>query len=151
GVEGAETEYLEESPGSPPVRVSAYGGGFFSKVTSGYGMLFSAFWFNGPEEPVVPVPPLNKPLLQVGSAGTCFYMDEIPSGIEFLPGCPGGFDRGGSKTLKAFDEHRYVQWGQEVGLNTGTYGGGGYAIHTGILDPGSAGFWLDLAPPATPE
>jgi hypothetical protein len=92
----------------------------------------------------VTVPPADKPPLQIGEVDGCFYGGRPPSGVAFSPGCPGGVPRGSFTSLKVLDGHRYQQWGTEVGVGSGIYGLGAWAVHTGIFDPGLAGFWLDL-------
>ena len=143
-VSGPKVEYFHEAPYTA-TGAAAYGAGFFPEVTAKRALLYTAFWFRGSEDPSVPVPPADQPLLQLGQSGRCFHdVEPEVHDTAFLPGCPGGWDRGGPTALKAVDGYKMVQWGQEVGVPSGTYGLGGYITHTGIFDPGLVGFWLDI-------
>lgn len=144
---GAEHERFHSTPYTATA-ASMWGVGFTPQVKARYGMLFYSFWFNGSSTPAAPVPPADHPLLQVGISEACFYDGAPTEETAFLPGCVGGLPRGGQTALKALDDHRYTQWGSEVGVTSGSYGLGANVIHTGIFDRGFAGFWLDLTPPA---
>lgn len=144
-VHGLEREHRYESP-EIGTQGALWGGGFYPQVRSNFSVIFDTFWFHGPQEPFQQNPPANKPLLQVGAAGMCFYGRSLPREVNFAPGCPGGSYRGGGTTQRALDNYRYLQWGQLVGVATGDFAAGGYAAHTGVREPGVAGFWLDIAP-----
>lgn len=143
--QGAEHESYRSTPYTGTA-ASAWSVGFTPQVRTRYGMLFYGFWFNGSAVPAGP-PPADQPLLQVGASEACFYEGAPQEETAFLPGCAGGLPRGGSTSLKALDDHRYAQWGTEVGVKSGSYGLGANVVHTGIFDRGFAGFWLDLTPP----
>lgn len=142
---GAEHETFHQAPYTA-TGASAWTVGFTPEIRTSYGMLFYSFWFNGSSKPVA-APPADQPLLQVGTSEACFYDGAPQEQTAFFPGCAGGLPRGGHTALKALDDHRYAQYGSEVGVTSGRYGLGAHVLHTGIFDQGFAGFWLDLTPP----
>lgn len=130
--------------GSPPgsLEMDAHGAGFSPELTGKSNLLFSTFWFHGPEEGVGPAP-ADKPLLQVGDAGSCNY-DGPPPANAYVPGCPGGHQGSNFSTWRALSNFQFLQWGASTNVGPGEIGEGYFAVHSGIRDPGFVGFWLDI-------
>ncbi|MDQ3914474.1 MAG: hypothetical protein M3323_03950 [Actinomycetota bacterium] len=137
-----ETESYYHSTPDGLVQIAAHGAGFSPELTGESNMLFTMFWFHGPTEDAGP-PPIDRPLLQVGDAGSCFY-DGPPPADAYVPGCPGGRERANISTWRALSDFQYLQWGSSSNIGAGEYGWGYFAVHSGIRDPGFVGFWLDI-------
>ena len=138
----ATESYFHSTP-EGSAALAATGVGFSPEVSGESNFLFSAFWFRGPQKAVGP-PPADQPLLQVGDAGDCYYFGSAPPAEAYAPGCPQGQMGGNISTLRALDRFSYLQWGSIANIESGTYGRGHYAVHTGIHHPGFVGFWLDI-------
>lgn len=143
GLKDADDEF---SLGTPYLisGIDSYGAGYFVDVDSRNTLLFHALWYRGADEPPVPGAPVDEPLASIGHSADCLYRDNPPPGMGFAPGCPGGQSGFGLTSAWMLQKKRYLRWGARLGSQPGTYGIGAWAIHTGIFDPGFAGFWLEL-------
>jgi hypothetical protein len=141
-ISGATESYFHSTP-QGPVEVDAHGAGFSPTLSGRANFIFSAFWFRGSNEPAGPAP-ADKPLLQAGATGECFFGGSPLAPEAYAPGCPTGEPGSNHTTTRALSDFGSLQWGSAGNIRPGPYGVGYYAVHTGIRNAGFVGFWLDL-------
>jgi hypothetical protein len=144
-VPNVEQDY--RSPDAPgQLGAGGYGLGWLGESTGDRTFVFDAFWYHGPTEPV-PGGVTDQPAANIGQAERCKYGNPIPGDagpFSFAPGCPGGTTASSTTVARALQTASVVLFGMDNNAPAHPLGRGGYAIHTGIHDPGMSGYWIQL-------